>query len=153
MTDQERIEKLKKPDMAQPYGVYIHDKPEMARIIDRAGVKNLLILTCAGTWDNVAPIARIVPSRTYILQSGYEPKREYEDIEVVALDVCVCLDERAPGGCETYFLYDASVRNNFVGFYTIGCDLHDGGDEAKIALEEVATSIRDSYKVIARFVR
>lgn len=87
MNKQERIEKLKNPKQAQAYGIYLHDKPELARIIDRTDNQNLLILTCAGTWDNVARIALIVPNNTYILKPEYDPKPELSSNRKLAIKI------------------------------------------------------------------
>lgn len=72
------IERLKKPENAQPLVVYRDYHPELYDIIEKAGSKNCLLLE-GTTW--VQALADSL-GRTYILKPDYQPDPEYLEIEI-----------------------------------------------------------------------
>lgn len=80
MTNTEIIIKLKRKDLAQPFGLLNKEEQE---VLKKAGKNNLLWLTDMCVW--ISPVAfSIHPNNisTYILKPDYEPEPEYVDIEI-----------------------------------------------------------------------
>ena len=140
----ELIERLKDKSKAQPF--CLRSSEEQAALT-AAGFHNTLYLTRELKWEQ--PTGGPPTQRdTYILKPDYKP--EYIDREVVVEEIVtptLRIEGTAPQTGYTA-IGDLPEDPSFVGFYE---DLN--GTFRKISLEEVASSIRDGIKVIARFVR
>ena len=73
MNKKDMIEKLKKPELAQPPGIYDEYFPEMAEIIRRAEPKNCLYWQLGNkSWRQATNLQLFL---CYILKSDYDPAR------------------------------------------------------------------------------
>lgn len=80
MNTEQMIEKLKKPELAQPLGLYDEYFPEEAKIIRTAKPENCLYWQFGNKrWTQATSLQL---SLCYILKPGYEPEPEYEDCMV-----------------------------------------------------------------------
>ena len=68
------IEKLKKPELAQPFGLRSIEEQEAFR---EAGPENSLLYTVTESW--VTPTGLNGPNSTFILEPDYEPEPESTD--------------------------------------------------------------------------
>ncbi len=116
---QERIEKLKKPELAQPLALL---SEEEQAIFKKAGPDNMLwLVDCGarrGTWADAGSGKN--PGHTYILKPKYEPDPEYIEIELEAVNKGVWLKEEAPGWSGDCSICKASMHEDFICFHYMG---------------------------------
>jgi hypothetical protein len=164
MTKQEMIGKLKKPTLAQPFGLLPESQQD---ILETAGKANCLYYggsgwgQSGGSWPQSVG-ARFADDSTYILKPDYQPESEYVDVPVCqgygvylgfsksesTKDILPFLDSTLI--LRTFLNIHVVVSiSTFVDFFV------DAGTpgERPCRPEEVATKIREGYKVVARFVK
>jgi hypothetical protein len=142
MTEKEIIEKLKKPTLAQPFGLLPESQQD---ILGTAGKANCLYYR--GSWEQ--PVrGRFADDTTYILKPDYQPEPEYEDINIVGYGLYL----GAYGGLGSILphhfnhLHILTALPSFVGFFRLD-------NRNRVRPDCVATKIREGHKVVARFVK
>ncbi|KKN77668.1 hypothetical protein LCGC14_0357930 [marine sediment metagenome] len=77
--NKELIEKLKKPELAQAFGLLTDEERAILRQADKA---NCIVFTNQNDWFVALEAMDWIPTHTYILKPGYKPEPEYLIIEV-----------------------------------------------------------------------
>ena len=141
----ELIEKLKKPELAQP--LCLRSEEEQAVLI-KASPSNCLVMSGDNKWTPSRNHSVLSRTDTYILKPGYKPEPEYEDIEIVCGDLWLILRQNMPGR-SSRCLYNCSIHYEFVGFFV------DAGTlgEREVEPTQIARLIAAGKTVVARFVK
>ena len=113
---QERIEKLKKPELAQPFGLRTDEERAILRQADKA---NCIVFTDQNDWIVASGAMDWRHTHTYILKPHYKPKPEYIEIELEAVNKGVWLKDAAPGWTGECSTYKAATHEDFICFHFI----------------------------------
>ena len=147
---QERIEKLKKPELARQVGWLRKYRPEEYSILEMAGYQNRLRLF-QGQWAN--DTCGLVGGDCVILKPDYQPEPEYEEIEIVVDGGGALRLKHAITGLHGQLRIDIiSSRKNFVCFHDpFGKETTNAGLVPGWMRQLAAQD--DNLKMYARFVR
>lgn len=121
---QERIEKLKDPKQAQPWGVLTLAE---ISIMGKAGKANMLTLYRGCEWKTPVADERFA-DMSYILKPNYEPDPEYIEIKVILFGGTYRLEEVSPNtACKEFPIITAD--KDFVCFHDpFGKETTNAGD-------------------------
>lgn len=140
-----RIEKLKKPELVQPYGVLAEEERQ---ILDKAGIGQCLEFDGEIGWGHVKT-SRFFSGLSYILKPVYKPKPEYIKISVVKDDGILVLEDAPPNAALT-FIDGVSRDHAFDGWFgtmpgNVGYEITNDS--------QVSRAFRRGNKPYARFVK
>lgn len=138
---QERLTLLKDDIQAKAFALRSEDEQA---VLMRAGFNNCLFLSDTADWVEARKgNGHFKQHLTYILKPGYKPEPEYEDFPIIA-------DSQRNLRCNGVWIDCIAKSQDFVEFF------YDNGPAVTvghISLIDVATSIRNGKKVVARFVK
>jgi len=145
------IEQLKKPELAQPFGIYVRYFPEKAAALRKARKENCL-WWFRERWDNAGETP-FASDATYILQPDYHLEPEYVDLEIIRKGVWLGVsDEEHNYHFLPFVFVHLHCLDSLPGFFCFWQEENNEGykDTEHISREVVATAIDGGNKVYAR---
>jgi len=146
MNEQALIEKLKKPELAQPFALL--SEKEQSIFIQQAKLEGCLFLSDTADWLILRQgNGHFKQHFTYILKPDWEPEPEYLDIAVVNRGGSLQIETKAPS-TSIMFIDGVCRDHTFRGWFATS------HNEYRVnGTEVVAEAFDKGHKPFARFVK